>query len=136
MTSNKRPSKVLHITLWIVQILLSVSLIWASLTKLFQPIAALSAMWPWTGQLPIGVVRATGLVDLLGGLGLVLPSLLRIRPGLTSITAGCVVLLMICAAIFHVVRGEAAVIGVNIVFALMAAFVAWGRGQKAHIAAN
>jgi hypothetical protein len=36
-----------------------------------------------------------------------------------------VVILMICAGIFHLTRGEAVI--VNIVFAIIATFIAWGR---------
>ena len=95
--------------------------------KLFTSIAALSQMWPWTGEVSIFLVKGTGVVDLLAGAGLVLPMLFRIRPGLTPGAAVCLIVLMIAAAIFHVARGDAFLIGMNIVFAVLAAFVAWGR---------
>lgn len=130
---QNRPSKVLNITLWIVQVLMACTLIWAAYTKWFQPIDKLAAMWPWTGQIAPMQVKLTGLADLLGGLGLVLPAMLRIRPKLTPVAAIGVVLLMVCASVFHISRGEASVIGFNIVFAVLAAFVAWGRLTKAPI---
>jgi len=136
MTNQFQSSKALHITLWLAQLTLAASLIWATTMKWTQPLAALSTMWPWTGQVPDGFVRFTGLVDLLGAAGLVLPALLRIRPALTPIAALGVVALMVCASIFHIVRGEASVIGVNLVFALLAVFIAWGRLTKAPIAAR
>jgi hypothetical protein len=40
---------------------------------------------------------------------------------------------MVMAAIFHLTRGEYEAIGVNIGFALLAAFVAWGRFKKVKI---
>ena len=98
--------------------------------KLFQPVEQLSAMWPWTGDIPLLWVKLSGIVDLLGALGVVLPTLLRIKPQLTDVAAIGVVLLMICASIFHISRGEAAQIGFNVFLALIAAFVAWGRFQK------
>lgn len=73
------------------------------------------------------VVKGTGIVDWLAAAGLILPGLLNIKPRLSTIAAVGVVLLMICAGIFHISRGEASQIGVNIIFALLAAFVAWGR---------
>ncbi|HXD91934.1 MAG TPA: DoxX family protein [Bacteroidia bacterium] len=127
------PSKAIHITLWVAQAVLASSLIWASMMKLFQPIEKLSAMWPWTGQVPMIVVKFTGIVDLLGALGLILPSLIRFKPKLTPIAAIGIIVLMICASIFHIVRGEASVIGVNIIFAIIAAFIAWGRFKKSPI---
>lgn len=123
----------LHIALWVIQVLLAATLVWAAGMKLFQSIDKLAAMWPWTGQIPATLVKLTGIVDLAGAIGLILPALLRIRPQLTPIAAGCIIALMVCASIFHIVRGEASVIGFNIVFALLAAFVAWGRFTKAPI---
>jgi hypothetical protein len=113
--------------LWIAQVVLAASLIWAGVMKLFSPLEKLSAMWPWVAEVPLALVKFTGVVDVLAALGLILPALLRIRPKLTAITAMGVVALMVCAGIFHIIRGEAAVIGVNIVFAIIATFIAWGR---------
>jgi hypothetical protein len=127
MNSQPKLPKVLHVSLWIVQIVLAASLLWAAYMKLLQPIDQLAAMWPWAGQLPEAMVKLTGVVDLLGGLGLVLPAGLQIRPKLTFWAALGVLILMFVAGIFHLMRGEASSIGANIVFALMAAFVAWGR---------
>lgn len=127
--SIRKSSKLLHIALWITQVLLSVLLIWAAYMKLFQTAEALSAMWPWTGQVPPAVVKLTGIIDLLAGLGLVLPVLLNVRPALTYLAAAGVVLLMVCAMAFHLSRGESPVF--NIVFGVFAVFVAWGRRQPA-----
>jgi putative oxidoreductase len=72
-------------------------------------------------------VKLTGILDLLAGLGLVLPGLFRIQPKLTVYAAYGIIALMIAASIFHISRGEASLIGVNIFFLAVAAFVAWGR---------
>jgi len=133
MIIKPKRSNGMHVALWIAQVILGVSLIWAALTKLVQPIGNLSAMWPWTGQIPFGLVKLTGMLDLAGGMGLILPSLLRIKPRLTPLAAAEVFVLMICACVFHILRGEASLIGVNIVFALMAAFIGWGRLRKTPI---
>ena len=122
-------SKWLHIALWLTQVLLSVTLIWAAWMKLFQPAEALSAMWPWTGQVPPLLVKLTGIADLLAGAGLVLPALTNIRPALTFVAAAGIVLLMVCAMVFHLSRGESPVF--NIVFGALAAWVAWGRQERA-----
>jgi len=127
MTTTYTRSKALHITLWIAQAVLAASLIWAAVMKLFQPIEVISAMWPWTYEVPVALVKFTGIIDLLGGLGLILPAMLRIKPGLTTVAACGVIVLMISASIFHISRGEASEIGVNILFAIIAAFVVWGR---------
>ena len=116
--------------LWITQLLLASSLIWSVFTKLFTPIEELSAMWSWVAEVPISFVKFTGLVDLLGALGLTLPILLKVKPILTPLAAWGIILLMICAATFHILRGEVSEIGINIVFAILASFVVWGRMKK------
>lgn len=136
MTHPRKSSKIMPIALWIAQAVLVAGFIWAGLTKLLLPIEKLSAMWPWTGQLPLTLVKLTGVVDLAGGAGLILPSLLRIKPGLTVVTAICVVVLMIAASVFHITRGEASLIGVNIFFAVVALFIVWGRRKDATAASN
>jgi uncharacterized membrane protein YphA (DoxX/SURF4 family) len=123
----QQPSKALNITLWVVQILLAASLVWGACMKLFLPPEKLAAMWPWTAQIPRSLVIFTGIADLLGGLGLVLPGLLKSNPRLTYFAALGVIVLMIAASIFHISRGEGAQIAPNIIFALMAVFIAWGR---------
>jgi uncharacterized membrane protein YphA (DoxX/SURF4 family) len=130
MTNQQKYSKALHVTLWVAQLILATSFIWAGLMKLFQPIEKLSEMWLWTSQVPFALLKFTGIVDLLGGIGLILPSLLRIKPKLTPLTAVAIIVLMVCASIFHISRGEASQIGANIVFAIIAAFIAWGRLKR------
>jgi len=127
MTNQQKSSKAMNIILWIAQVFVAAGFIWVAAIKLFQPIEKIAAMWPWTGEVPSLMVRLLGVVDLLGGLGLILPSLLHIKPRLTAFTAIAIIALMVCAGIFHIARGEAAVIGVNIFFAVIAAFIAWGR---------
>lgn len=133
MTNQKTPSKAMNTALWIAQLILAAGFVWAAVMKVCQPVEKLAAMWPWAGQVPAALVKFTGFIDLLGGIGLVLPALTRIKPMLTPITALGVILLMICASVFHIVRGEASVIGVNVFFAIIAIFIAWGRFKKVPI---
>jgi hypothetical protein len=130
MTNTQTPSKALHISLWILQALLAATLIWAAALKLGKSPNELAAMWPWAGEVSPTLVKLTGIADLLGGIGLVLPALLRVKPVLTPIAALGIVVLMICAGVFHIARGEASQIGFNIVVAGIAGFIAWGRFRK------
>lgn len=132
-TSN---SKTLNIALWVVQVLLAALYLMAGSTKLFQPIEEMAKMLPWVAEVPSGVVRFIGLSELLGGVGMLLPSILRIQPGLTPIAAVGLAVIQLLAAIFHVSKGETSVIGANILFMAMALFVAWGRMGKAPILAK
>jgi DoxX-like family len=126
MEKTQKQSTTLTIALWAMQGLLAVSMLWAASMKLFQPLEKLAQMWPWTANHEV-LVKFTGIVDLLGGFGIIAPTLFKIKPRLTVIAAWAIILLMICASVFHILRGEASLIGVNIVFAIMAGFVAWGR---------
>lgn len=128
-----QPGRGLQIGLWVAQVLLSIVFISSGFMKLTTPIAQLSATIPWTGQHPEGFVRFIGLVDLAGGLGILLPALTRILPRLTVLAAlGCVVL-QVCALVFHLSRGEAMVTPLNVVLLALSLFVLWGRGKKAPI---
>ncbi|MFC5625666.1 DoxX family protein [Algoriphagus winogradskyi] len=131
MTTTAK-SKGLTIALWVAQGLISLTLIWAGFTKLFQPIEQTAEMLPWALDNP-GLLKFTGIIDLLGGIGIVLPAALRIQPKLTVFAAYGVIVLMIAASIFHISRGEASLIGMNIFFLALAVFVAWGRTKKAAI---
>ncbi|MES2134104.1 MAG: DoxX family protein [Bacteroidota bacterium] len=132
---TQQPSKAIHVTLWVAQAVLALSLIMGTFLK-FMPIEKVSSMMPWTGQVPEMIVRLLGIVDLLGAVGLILPALLRIKPQLTPWAALCTVALMLCATIFHISRGEASVIGFNLFCIVLAAFIAWGRFKKAPIAST
>jgi hypothetical protein len=130
---EKKSSKAMNIALWVAQGLLAASLVWASTMKLFQPADQLAEMWPWTAE-HADLVKLTGVLDLLAAMGLILPALLRIQPKLTIYAAFGTIALMVVASIFHIARGESSQIGVNIFFAVLAAFVAWGRLKKVPIA--
>lgn len=128
-----QPGRGLQIGLWVAQALIAIVFIGSGFVKLTTPIAQLSATMPWTGQYPEGFVRFIGLVDLAGGLGILLPALTRIVPRLTVLAAlGCVVL-QVFALVFHLSRGEAMVTPLNVVLLALSLFVLWGRGKKAPI---
>lgn len=135
MEIQQKTSKPMHIALWVAQVLLAALLLSGFIMK-FLPIEKISAVMPWTGQVPVLVVRLLGVIDLLGAIGLILPALLLIKPQLTPWAALCIIALMICAIIFHVSRGEISVIGVNVFSLIIAGFIAWGRFKKAPINAK
>ncbi len=129
--SQEKSTRYLNFTLWVLQVLVAAPMLLGGILKLGQPVYKLAASYPWMGQVAPAFLRFIGLVDLSGGLGLLLPSLLRLRPIISAWAAAGVVVLMTCATVFHISRGEAGGIGLNIVLALLAAIVAWGRFRKA-----
>lgn len=121
------PRSWLSPALWVVQVLLAVFFVYAGVVKLITPLEALSKMIPWTAAYP-ALVPVTGLADLLGGLGILLPTLTRVRPRLAVLAAIGLIVLQVLALLLHLVRGEFAVIPMNATLIALAAFVAWGRG--------
>ena len=102
--------------------------------KVATPIAELADKMPWMGQVSPTFLYATAVFDTLGGLGILLPSLTRIKPGLAVWGAlGCVGL-MAGAIVFHFSRGEGESTPFNLVLLALSLFVAWGRRFKAPIA--
>jgi putative oxidoreductase len=129
MDNQQKNVRTINISLWITQIVLAVLLLSGAIMK-FLPIEKISVMMPWTGEVPAWMVRALGLIDLSGAAGLILPGLFRIKPILTAWTALGIITLMFSAVTFHVSRGEAPVIGVNVFCMVLAGFIAWGRFSK------
>jgi hypothetical protein len=123
----------LHITLWVVQVLLALLFLWAGGIKLVLPLEQLAGP-PGSVQLPGAFLRFIGVAELLGGLGLILPSLLRIRPILTPLAAAGLVIIMIGAVGITLAGGGnvglALIPGVT---GLLAGFVAYGRWRLASI---
>jgi hypothetical protein len=127
-------SKGMNIGLWVVQTLLALTFAGTGIWKLLTPIPELAAKMPWMGQVSPSFLYTTAVFDLLGGLGVLLPAVTRIRPGLTVLAAlGCVAL-QASAAVFHFSRGEADKTPFNFFLVALALFVAWGRRSRAPIA--
>lgn len=131
-TSNKK----LNIALWIAQSLLAAMFLMTGVMKLTSPIETLAESLPWVTSVPAALIRFIGLSELLGGLGLLLPSILRIKPQLTVWAGRGLAVVMVLAAIFHGSRGEFSAIGMNVVLMTIALFIAWGRNKKAPIQAK
>jgi len=118
----------MNITLWIVQILLTLLFLFAGGTKLLLPIETLTAMGPPNQVvLPGLLLRFIGVCEVLGALGLVLPGLLRIRPKLTSLAAAGLLIIMIGATIITIMGPGVAAAVPPLVVGLLCAFVAYGR---------
>ena len=111
--------------LWIVQVLLALVFLFTGGTKLVLPLEELLAQMPL--PLPGWFVRFLGVAEVLGALGLILPGLLRIRPGLTPLAAAGLVIIMIGATVYTLAGGEVALALIPLVVGLFAAFVAYGR---------
>jgi uncharacterized membrane protein len=75
----------MNILLWIIQSLLSLLFLFAGIMKFLMPVADMQKGSPVV--FPGWFFHFIGVCEILGGLGLILPALLRIKPGLTSLAA-------------------------------------------------
>src|SRR5712691_10375044 len=122
-----RERSTMNVALWIVQGLLAARLLFAGGAKLVLPLDQMAG----PVALPGWFLRFIGVAEVLGALGLVLPGLLRIRPGLIPLAAAGLVIIMIGATIVMWAGGMVAVALMNLVVTLLAAFVAYGRWRLA-----
>jgi hypothetical protein len=91
---------------------------------------------PWVNDFSEGMVRFIGVSQLLGGLGLLLPSVLRIKPILSVVAGFALALVMIFAAVYHISKGEFSALPTNFILGGLAAYVAWARWRKFPIEAR
>lgn len=126
---HSNTSKGLHLGLWIAQGLLALAFLGAGGMKLTAPAEALAQM-----GIPAGLALFIGLSEVAGALGLILPAATRVKPWLTPLAAAGLATVMVLAAGFHIMRGEASHLGAPVVLGVLAAFVAWGRATGARIA--
>ncbi len=117
----------MNYALWIVQGLLALLFLFAGGVKLVLPLETLAAQMPVPGPF----VRFIGVAEVLGAMGLILPGLVRIRPGLTPLAAAGLVIIMIGATVLTLVSGGGAQALIPLAVGLLAAFVAYGRWRVA-----
>ena len=117
----------MNVVLWIIQVLLALLFLFAGGIKLVLPIAEMTKQM----ALPGLFLRFLGVAEVLGALGLILPGLLRIRPGLTPLAAAGLTLIMIGATVLTLKSGGGALALSPLVTGILAAFVAYGRWRLA-----
>lgn len=131
--TTTRPGRALNITLWVLQVLLAAAFVMSGFSKVAMPMTQLATQLPWVTDFPALLVRFIGVAEIAGAIGLILPSLFRVRPSLTPLAALGLVAVMLLASAFHLSRGETMMLPVNLLLAALAGFVAWGRSRKAPI---
>ena len=133
MTETTSKTTGWSIILWAAQLLLAAAYGLFGSMKATQPLDQLAKMMTWIPSFPPLFVRSLGVVEVLGAIGLILPSLTRIQPRLTVIAALCILVHQFLAVSLHVSKGEISVLGLNVVLIMLAAFIFWGRRRKAVI---
>ncbi|HET6979436.1 MAG TPA: DoxX family protein [Pyrinomonadaceae bacterium] len=118
----------MNILLWIIQILLGLLFLFAGGTKFYYTIEQMRAMGsPNQIMFPGWFIHFIGVCEILGGLGLILPGLTRIKPFLTVLAAIGLTIIMVGAFVVVALGDGIGPAVPNLVIALLCAFVAYGR---------
>lgn len=123
---NPNSSKPARFALWTIQGLLAALFLFTGGMKLVLPVAALTRGVP----IPGGFMRFIGVLEVLGGLGLVLPGLLHFQPALTPLAALGLVIIMSGAFSVSLVTGHADTAAIPVVVGVLLAVVAVVRGMS------
>lgn len=113
-------------TLWTVQGALAGLFLFAGVMKLILPVEAMSA----PVALPGPFLRFLGVVETLGAAGLILPWLLKIRPVLTPVAAGGLVINMTGATVITTASAGIAPALMPLIVGILAVSVAYGRARQ------
>jgi uncharacterized membrane protein YphA (DoxX/SURF4 family) len=119
----------MNIILWILQVLLGLLFLFAGGTKLVMSGESLTQQMASTNSvmLPVAFIKFIGLVEVLGGLGLILPGLTKIRRSLTPLAAVGLTIVMIGAVVLTVIGPGVGMAIVPLVVLILCAVVAYGR---------
>ncbi|MEM9963846.1 MAG: DoxX family protein [Asticcacaulis sp.] len=128
-----KPNEKLDIWLWAAQFGLA-AIFAAYAAKAFVDIPTLSRYINWADEVPVWIVRFTGISEGLAAIGLVVPAATRILPVLTPLAAAGMVATQLSALLFHILRGEFIVVPGNLVLLGLCVFVLWGRWKVVPIA--
>ncbi len=106
----------MKIVTWIIQILVAFSFIMSGFMKVSTPYEELSSQMMWVNSFSSTQVMIIGLLELLGGIGIIVPMFISSLKKLVPLAALGLCLDMIGAAMTHIIRGdELQMLGANAV---------------------
>jgi uncharacterized membrane protein YphA (DoxX/SURF4 family) len=114
----------MNIGLWTVQVILAALFLFSGVMKFMMPVAR---MQEGPVKLPGLFLHFIGVAEMLGGLGLILPGMLRVRRGLTPLAAAGLLIIMIGATVVTLMGAGGATALLPLAVAVLVAFVAYGR---------
>jgi uncharacterized membrane protein YphA (DoxX/SURF4 family) len=114
--------------LWIIQTLLGLLFLFSGAMKFVMSVAEMTKDMP---AMPGWFLHFIGVMEILGGFGLILPSLLRIRPGLTPLAAACLVIIMSGATAITLGTMGIGRAMLPLIVGILCVFVAYGRWRLA-----
>jgi len=117
----------LNRTLWTLQGLLAALFLFAGIMKLVMPLEAMAGPI----ALPGALLRFIGAAEVFGGVGLVLPWLLKIQPVLTPIAAAGLVVIMTGAVVLTAITAGVAAAIFPLLVGVALTGVGYGRMKPA-----
>jgi hypothetical protein len=114
----------MNILLWALQIVLALAFLAHGGLFLFPPAALVDQM---NASLPRWFQLFLGVAEILAAVGLTVPGFTRIQPWLVSGAAAGIMVVMISATVFHLMRGEVSSAATTLVLLAMATCVAYMR---------
>lgn len=121
-----------NLLLWILQIVFGLFFLYTGVVHFTLP-EGLPDQISWMYDLSDPIHYVAGTVEILGGLGLILPGLTRMAPGLIPWAALGMVVVMVGAVVWHIGREEFQNVATNVATALVMVYIAYGRWKLAPI---
>src|SRR5262245_11615007 len=114
----------LNIILWALQFLLALAFLAHGLLMLFPPASLVEQM---NASIAPALRLFIGVAEVLAALGLTLPGIARVQSWLVVAAAVGLMIVMVCATVFHIARGEGSSAATTAVLLALLAFVAYMR---------
>jgi len=122
----------MNILFWIIQVLLALEFLFSGTMKFVMSVAEMNAQAPVV--LPGWFLHFIGICEILGGIGLILPALLRIKPGLTPLAAAGLAIITAGATVITLMGPMKGLAVVPLVTCVLCLVVAYGRWRLRPIA--
>ncbi len=122
---------VMNKVLWVLQVLLAAAFLAHGLLFLNPPAEVVEQM---NASLPRWFQLFLGVAEVLAAIGLTLPGLTRVMPWLVTWAAGGIMIVMVSATVFHIVRGEFSSAAITLLLLVMATYLAYMRHRVMPIA--
>src|SRR5207237_9830671 len=110
------------IILWFAQVFLAVVMLGGGFARAFRYNFATERL-PWMAAVGRHRMAIIGMLEILGGIGLIVPAVTGILVWLTALAAALIALPVLFAMVFHLSRGELKSIPINVVVLVTAAFI-------------
>jgi len=123
----------MHAWLWVLQVLLAAAFFAHGWLFLMPPASLVEQM---NASLPRWFQLFLGVAEVLAAIGLTLPGLTGVMPWLVPCASAGIMIVMIAATIFHLMRGETGSAVVTLALLAMASFVAYMRWRVVPIRAR